>query len=332
MMFNSIVNYNAERELFNHFVELESNPTILLIHGEAGLGKSTLVEFCIRNLTERAVIHLELDNTTEALPRLLIRLVDEFKAKNLPTFIEIIASLLNEEDKKDDPLWIIDINSHIKRIGESNNFSSHYEDLSKAWFYDANLSEKPILLNVRDYDKSSPRFKKWFSEIFLAKAAETQGIHVLISGREVPSIEKYDAWKAAAKVHELKGVHDPDVWLEWAVAVGYKPSLPDMTRIVEDNNGNPRDIVAQLEVEFPRTNETSSPTTDLPNKIAKYFLVNDLKNLCEELGIVYENLPFPDREVLNSLAREMVGYMMRANRLPDLIKICKSHRTQVEWP
>lgn len=59
------------------------------------------------------------------------------------------------------------------------------------------------------------------------------------------------------------------------------------------------------------------------------FNLEDLKTLCQDLNISYENL---GGEGLNAKVREIVGDFKRNGRLIDLVDYCRRNRPKVEWP
>jgi hypothetical protein len=54
------------------------------------------------------------------------------------------------------------------------------------------------------------------------------------------------------------------------------------------------------------------------------FKLQDVKNICMDLGINYEN--FRDHNMLGSLIREVVDFAKNNYRLPDLIIHCRRLR------
>ena len=62
--------------------------------------------------------------------------------------------------------------------------------------------------------------------------------------------------------------------------------------------------------------------------IATYFSNDEIRNICHELGIVYENLP--GRRRIDK-ARELVEHCTRTERLPELIAYCKKNRPKAPW-
>lgn len=65
---------------------------------------------------------------------------------------------------------------------------------------------------------------------------------------------------------------------------------------------------------------------ELRRKLVNHFSASELRDLCFDLGIDYENLP---RTGKLELAREMVAYLERRRRIPDLLEKISRLRPEV---
>lgn len=66
----------------------------------------------------------------------------------------------------------------------------------------------------------------------------------------------------------------------------------------------------------------------LRDQLAEYFNKSELKSLCVDLDIEYENL---EGETRNDKARELIKYCHRHGKFKDLIANCKRLRPHVNW-
>jgi len=94
------------------------------------------------------------------------------------------------------------------------------------------------------------------------------------------------------------------------------------------------------EAEQPKT-EPQTSTEDTADKQQEYpsqlllgildkrFDEGELKTLCFDLGIDYDNLP--DEGKANK-ARELIKYLERRNRIPKLVRVGKRLRSDISWP
>ena len=69
--------------------------------------------------------------------------------------------------------------------------------------------------------------------------------------------------------------------------------------------------------------------TQLREKINKHFDDEELRTLCQDLGIAYDDLPARGKA---NKARELVGFLERNGRLPELITLCRQKHPRVAWP
>lgn len=63
--------------------------------------------------------------------------------------------------------------------------------------------------------------------------------------------------------------------------------------------------------------------------IIAHFNEGELRDLCFDLGIDYENLPAQGK---SDKARELVAYTMRYRRTSELVTLCRQLRPAVDWP
>ena len=66
----------------------------------------------------------------------------------------------------------------------------------------------------------------------------------------------------------------------------------------------------------------------LRNILEEHFNVEELKTLCFDLKIDYENLPGQGKA---SKARELVDYLKRRRRMADLIEVGRATRPEIPW-
>jgi Effector-associated domain 7 len=68
--------------------------------------------------------------------------------------------------------------------------------------------------------------------------------------------------------------------------------------------------------------------TDLRLKIVEHFDDEELRTLCFDVGVDYDNLRGQGKE---AKARELIDYMQRQGRLSDVIQACRKARPRVDW-
>ena len=68
--------------------------------------------------------------------------------------------------------------------------------------------------------------------------------------------------------------------------------------------------------------------TDLRKQIIATMSDDELKTLCVDLGVDYENLEADNKE---ARARELILHCQRRNRLSELTELCRAMRPKLEW-
>jgi hypothetical protein len=66
----------------------------------------------------------------------------------------------------------------------------------------------------------------------------------------------------------------------------------------------------------------------LRRMLADHFNREELRELCADLCIEYENLP----DTLDGMVRELVAYCERHRRIPELLAVAKQQRAELPWP
>lgn len=69
--------------------------------------------------------------------------------------------------------------------------------------------------------------------------------------------------------------------------------------------------------------------SDLRRGILDSFSLNEIQSLCVDLGVDYESLGGEGRE---AKARELIAYLNRRGKLPELIRYCVKARPNYPWP
>lgn len=68
--------------------------------------------------------------------------------------------------------------------------------------------------------------------------------------------------------------------------------------------------------------------TKLRKEIVACFDKQEIIFLCDDLGVNYQNLP---GTTLEDTARELIKYLERRQRIPDLIRMCEAKRPKGNW-
>jgi len=67
---------------------------------------------------------------------------------------------------------------------------------------------------------------------------------------------------------------------------------------------------------------------ELRQLLARRFSLGELRNLCFDLGVDYDDLPAEGKA---EKARELVAYLERRERISELVAILRTRRPDVDW-
>jgi hypothetical protein len=69
--------------------------------------------------------------------------------------------------------------------------------------------------------------------------------------------------------------------------------------------------------------------TELLDLINHHFSLSDLRQLCLDLSLDYEDLGGESKRVI---IINLIQYLQRRGRLPELVQLCQELRSHVAWP
>lgn len=336
MLQNSLANYNQERTLFTEFIESDSEPNILLFHGASGSGKSHLIEHCVSQADMPSLL-LKIQSGHDSIPSVFTQMGNRQGWANLPHFTHTVAGLVEKPADINDAVWYAGMHRHLRevgKLGDRKSRLSRYQLLTDAWFADATQFNRPFLLAVDTYENATDLFAEWFRNDFLSGAANSSRMRVVVSGQSLPEVR--DNWGFCASVHELKGVHEAEAWLEWAEGTGYQvPSLEYLAGIVHALHGDPSEIIKIIS-SFPKRNpiiaakdSIRTQRKQLRENLITYFNLPELKDICFDMDVDYELLP--EHGEKRGFVRELLAYLGRVGRLHELIQVCQAERPHIEW-
>lgn len=79
---------------------------------------------------------------------------------------------------------------------------------------------------------------------------------------------------------------------------------------------------------LPRSQDEPAYLSELHTTLARRFNDGELRTVCLNLGVEYEDLPAVGRA---DKARELLEYLNRRQRIPDLVRLCRHQRPDIAW-
>jgi hypothetical protein len=109
---------------------------------------------------------------------------------------------------------------------------------------------KLVVILFDTFEHAPSEVQAWLSGPFLARAAQTTAVRVVIAGQEVPKSNTID-WGHCCDSHNLHGVNDPQHWLPVIRQMRRRiPASPEeifMKGICHALKGNPLEIMSFIQ-------------------------------------------------------------------------------------
>jgi hypothetical protein len=205
--------------------------------------------------------------------------------------------------------------------------------LTDSLFADAEHFEQPLLLAIDTYEQRTSEFDEWFRGEFLYGVAHTTNLRVLVGGQTLP--EPAPEWSLITSINDLQGVTDAKAWMVWGEEQGIQiPALEYMAGLCAGLEGRPSKIVRILETLSKSKVVVGNPTETelqrlkrLRKTMGEAFGIEDLKNICADVGIEYEDFPSGK----TSFIRELVAHLKRTKKIDPFIESCQEERPTHVW-
>lgn len=260
---NVLANYNDQRDAFAALLDTNCSKRILLLSGDSGSGKSSLLSACLQQVSEEQVWAVPVDLRGQSavnVGEVFSRTVEYLSWKRLDRFKRCVEQLSNS--------YSFNLDMHdINQSGEANQINvalqapslSGREDrrqrLTDAWFEDIKDLQRPVLLVFDTYEKANEEVRDWVSGPLLARVAKSALLRVVVAGQKIP-IESID-WDRCCVRHSLHGVTEATHWLPVVAEMGYAfldeilDPLSYLAGICKVTKGKPADI-CKITQSFPR--------------------------------------------------------------------------------
>lgn len=249
-MSEPFANYHKQRAAFNNLSSKRCAQRILLLKGDSGTGKTSLLQTCLKeNQPEVPMIGIQLRETSVSVSEIFSRCVIPFGWGKFVNFSKCAQDLVIQTPG-------INLNN-IQQQGATNAIRialnvQNLEDreyrqtlLTNAWFEDMESFGHPTILLFDTYELAPIEVRNWLSGPFLSRAAQYESVRVGIAGKTVPSagIE----WSQCHALHELFGVSEAAEWLPVLKALGkqvpVQPAETWLAGICHALNGKPSEIM-----------------------------------------------------------------------------------------
>ncbi len=195
-----MANRDAEFQLFEAMLQGRSAQRALLIHGESGRGKSTLVKAFVRLARQLRLGHTLID------------------CKNALSFSSALSALEHDLPHTSNP-----------PAGETP------EQHSRRLLAQLKALPQPHLLLLDTFEHASPELSRWLEHDVLARLPHYPALVVVVCGQKVPQA-KDQFWQDDARTLALSLIDDLEAWL---VFCQRSQPADFIKKLVDCTNGNP---------------------------------------------------------------------------------------------
>jgi len=220
-----LANYRKEREAFKNLLRHDNTHRVLLLRGESGMGKTTLLRAFEELLDSDNVCYVPFDcKDIITLEEVFYRIGSFLNWQTLPHLTECISALENPEVHVTmNHNWLVGIRNHLKIVLENTQRQDHSVQLVDALTEDLKKLQRSLLILFDTYEKMDSDVKLW-TDLFLARISLFSQVRVVIAGQQLPEFDKVGL-KRFTQHFKLQGVPLEEDWL---------PYLQSQQRTTED--------------------------------------------------------------------------------------------------
>jgi hypothetical protein len=217
-MTTPIANYEAPRKAFDALLAAECAARILLLRGESGSGKTTVMTHCCSRIPAGvAHVPVQLRGTVVNVAEIFYRVGMTLGWSALPRFMDRVAASLTDGSARVaiENNQLEGMNNRISVVLNSESESKREERrsaLTNALFEDLSARRGLVLMLFDTFEHAPIEVQGWLSGPFLARAVQTPCIRVVIAGQSVPDSTNIE-WGPRADLHDFFGVIEAKHWM-----------------------------------------------------------------------------------------------------------------------
>jgi hypothetical protein len=218
-----LADYEVERRCIQTLFDAECRQRIVLVRGASGSGKTHLLQYCKEQMPA-GMPHLpvQLRSRAVTIADIFYRAGGRLTWKHMNAFTKQVAGMQAVSMANVDHNWLLGINNHISLALHAPDLIDREQRaaaLTEAWFEDLRALPRPLLMLFDTYEQATTDVQGWISGPFLARAAVTERVRVVIAGQDVPDRRNIE-WGECCQELTLYGVHEAKHWLPVVQAMG----------------------------------------------------------------------------------------------------------------
>ena len=242
--------YHKQRDSFNGLLQPDCKERILLYKGKSGVGKTSLIMVCQRNVCEGVyLVPVQLRGEVVNVAEIFSRTGEKIGWNNLPRFIDRLDYFSHHTNIQFDKTQQKGMNNKINVALNADNpedKKEHRVRLTESWFEDVKRLNENILIVMDTYEKATQELKDWISGPFLSRTATTNNVRVALAGQEVPDNQTIE-WGHCSKLYELYGVKDAIHWMPVVKSLNktipFENQMDWLAGVCHALKGQPKEII-----------------------------------------------------------------------------------------
>lgn len=250
MTTSPLADYEREQAAFADLLQPRCAHRILLLQGDSGTGKTTLLSTCLERVPEHVTkIPINLQGSVVGVAEIFFRVGWILGWDRLSRFTRQVAELQGLPRVQIDNNWISGINNSISVALRAENPADQEHRraaLTEAWFEDLRELTSPVLMALDTYEQAPEETARWIGGPFLARAVQTESLRVLVAGQKVPDANTIE-WGHCCTTYQLFGVPEARHWLPIVLAMNKEIPIRDpetwLAGVCYALHGNPNDIM-----------------------------------------------------------------------------------------
>jgi hypothetical protein len=210
-----VANYQREHDAFDALLAPTCSQNIMLVSGESGIGKTTLLTSCLQRVPrDRLTLRIQLRQRTTPVSEIFRRAGHDLGWAQFPRFTVQVAAFQGIPSVEIDRNWLIGIKNRITIVLQVEDVDREQRRaaLTQAWFEDLQAMGAQVLMAFDTYEQATPDVQAWIQGPFLARVANLATLRVLVAGQQVPDPNNIE-WGHCCTYHELHGVPEVTHWL-----------------------------------------------------------------------------------------------------------------------
>jgi hypothetical protein len=213
----NLANRTKELELFLKMVDGNHDCRILLIEGESGMGKTSLLNKFRQRCPEEA-IYVPFDcKGVDSIPAFLSEVVIELGRERFPTFLSKVKLFVqggvdfSENDIAAEKTISIAINSQVDLAAQAYRL----EQLQQAFFADLSTNESQIVITLDTYQMASDSLQGWIESKWLrAVGRHLDNVVTVIAGQCIPALNN-SVWGDECEYFLLTPIIEVQAWCDF---------------------------------------------------------------------------------------------------------------------